>query len=132
MVSMADSLAVKNDHIECQVYEMLSEQRNLTDSILLQILSNDFAAEDCFDFTSTPSYGILIGLHYYSIKACRSLHYKKPNRVLKKLVDYLFPLCTISRADRLERKINSLLLKAQTVENLNEYLRTEWKPQATG
>lgn len=88
--------------IVSQIQKMLVQQ-NITEHTLSQILSNDFN-ESCLhnlDLTLTPSYGILIGLHQYAVEEARRKH-KKPSYILKKLVDNIFPLCTISRADRLE------------------------------
>jgi hypothetical protein len=54
------------------------------------------------------------------------------NRILKLLLDKLFPHCTISRADRLERRILELFDDIPKDENLQmKYLEQQWKPQAT-
>ena len=44
--------------------------------------------------------------------------------VLKRWIDMLYPSCTISRADRLERKIQSiaLVVHGRKCQNVPEYL----------
>ena len=82
----------------------------------------------------SPSYGVLFELLYFSRSNAKLLKFK-PNKILKCLVDTLFPLCSVSRGDRLERRIETLfqpLFKLSTQEEQVEYLQRKWKPQATG
>ena len=82
----------------------------------------------------SPSYGVLFELLDFSRSNAKLLK-SKPNRILKCLVDTLFPLCSVSRADRLEKRIETLMqpvIKLSTEEEQVEYLQQKWKPQATG
>ena len=50
-----------------------------------------------------PTYGTVIELYHFANEFASSLH-RRPNRILKSLMDTLFPNFSISRADRLERR----------------------------
>ena len=59
----------------------------------------------------------------------------RANTMLKYLIDKLFPLCSVSRADRLKRRIDQLLAPLSSLSDDNEtnlFLRKTWKPQPTG
>ena len=70
-----------------------------------------------------PTYGTVIELYHFANEFASSLH-RRPNRILKSLVDTLFPNFSISRADRLERRVKRLCtnLASMTKEELDEYL----------
>ena len=80
-----------------------------------------------------PTYGTVIELYHFANEFASSLH-RRPNRILKSLMDTLFPNFSISRADRLERRVKSLCtnLESMTKEELDEYLDRRWIPQPTG
>ena len=80
-----------------------------------------------------PTYGTVIELYHFANEFASSLH-RRPNRILKSLVDTLFPNFSISRADRLERRVKRLCtnLASMTKEELDEYLDRRWIPQPTG
>lgn len=80
-----------------------------------------------------PTYGIILELYYFANEVSCSLR-RRSNRILKCLVDILFPNFSISRADRLERRVKILCapLENMTMEELDENLRRKWIPQPTG
>ena len=57
--------------------------------------------------------------------------------VLKIWIDSLYPTCSLSQADRLERAIRNIALPVQRIRSSNtknsdsEYLNREWKPKTT-
>ena len=112
----------------------LLEAAGITKDLLLTILANSTKASDvCYELTTGPTRGILIELyHFASITA--SILQRRPNRVLKLLVETLFPKCKVSRADRLERRIKCFDQQLDSIasEELDDYLHKEWTPQATG
>jgi hypothetical protein len=62
---------------------------------------------------------------------------RKTNQIMKKLIDTLFPSCSVTRANRLVNRIRTLLLPLTTgsiSDNEQEkvFLCKQWKPQATG
>ncbi len=83
--------------------------------------------------TDPPTYGTVIELYYFASEVAGSLR-QRPNRVLKCLMDLLFPQFSVSRADRLERRVRRLCncLERMTEEELAEYLQRLWIPQPTG
>ena len=120
------------------VIQQMLEEAGLTGDLLLQVLENNYTGSlhsyTSFQAQDAPTYGILIGLFYFAANIASQVH-RKPNRVLKQLVDTLFPQYTITRADRLERKIKSLCLPLDSMVELGttrEYLQTHWIPQPTG
>ena len=80
-----------------------------------------------------PTYSVLIELYLFAKSIAESVN-RRPYRVLKLLVDSLFPQCSISRADRLERLVQNLRYQLKTLkaEQVPEYLQKQWRPQATG
>lgn len=88
-----------------------------------------------------PSYSMLLELLEFAENIASSVQSRSRatrartcRKVLKLLVDLLFPLCSISRADKLEKRIRSLLLPLHSLsENDKEaFLQKIWKPQPTG
>ena len=112
------------------------EAVGITEDLLLGIFAND-ESEDVVKCTENvsdvPTYGLLIELYHF---ACdnSSVVKLKVNRLLEVLVNTLFPLCSVSRADRLERRIKGLCfpLKSMSKETQALYLQKHWKPQPTG
>ena len=80
-----------------------------------------------------PTYGILIKLYHFACDNTSALKLKV-NCLLKVLVDTLFPLCSVTRADRLERRIKGLCLPLESMfkEAQALYLQKQWIPQPTG
>ena len=115
----------------------LLETAGLNEGILLSILANggNEASEECQypQVTTVPTCGILIELYHFASTIACTLR-RRPNRVLKLLVETLFPLCKVSRADRLERRIKQFCNQLDSIENeeQDDYLQMEWTPQATG
>ena len=79
------------------------------------------------------TYGILIELYHFGCDNSSALKLKV-NRLLKVLVDTLFPLCSVTRADRLERRIKGLCLPLESMSKEAQalYLQKQWIPQPTG
>ena len=79
-----------------------------------------------------PSYGILMELLEFaeskgSSKACHV------NKIFKQLIDTLFPGCSVSRADRLMRRIRKLLNPIDSMSDSERasFIMKTWKPQPT-
>jgi hypothetical protein len=112
----------------------LLEAAGITEYLLLTILASSTKASDvCHELTTGPTRGILIELYHFASITASTLQ-RRPNRVLKLLVETLFPQCKVSWADRLERRIKFFdrQLDSITLEEQNDYLQKEWIPQATG
>ena len=112
----------------------LLEAAGITEDLLLTILANSTEASDmCYKLATGPTRGILIELYHFAMITASTLQ-RKPNRVLKLLVETLFPQCKVSRADRLERRIKYFdhQLNSIAFEEQSDYLQKEWTPQATG
>ena len=117
------------------------EAVGITEHVLLCILANSGSNHDQTDdilkckknVPEVPTYGLLIELYYFARDVSLVLK-RKVNRLLKVLVDTLFPLCSVSRADRLERRIRSLLscLDSMSKEEQVLHLQKQWIPQPTG
>ena len=82
------------------------EAIGITEYLLLGICAND-ECEDVLKCTENvpdvPTYGLLIELYHFACENSSVLKLKV-NHLLKVLVDTLFPLCTVSRADRLKEE----------------------------
>ena len=141
----------------------LLEAAGITEDLLLTILANSTKTSDvCYELITRPTHGILIELYHFAslvhrlpdLFQCtrvekdrgawgRGYHFasitastlqQRPNRVLKLLVETLFPQCKVSRADRLERRIKCFDHQLDSIasEEQDDYLQKEWTPQATG
>lgn len=112
------------------------EAVGITEHLLLGIFAND-ESEDVLKCTENipdvPTYGILIELYHFASDNSSALKLKV-NRLLKVLVDTLFPLCSVTRADRLERRIKGLCLPLDSMSEEAQalYLQKQWIPQPTG
>ena len=105
----------------------------ITEAMLLEIVANGSTTlPKCIPLTA-PTYGILIELYHFSHTVADTLK-RRPNRVLKLLVDFLFPFCAVSRADRLERRVQNMhrSLESLSKEQIPDFLCTQWMPKATG
>ena len=112
----------------------LLKDAGITEHLLLTILTNSTEASDvCYKLTTGPTRGILIELYHFASITASTLQLR-PNRVLKLLVETLFPQCKVSRADRLERRIKYFdhQLDSIAFEEQGDYLQKEWTPQVTG
>lgn len=98
-----------------------------------QLLNVIVRGDKCSIPADPPTYGIVLELYYFANEIATNLQ-RRPNRILKCLMDTLFPHFSISRADRLERKMKALCtpLKCMAKEELAEYLQRKWIPQPTG
>lgn len=108
-------------------------QLGLTEDDLLNIIVRREGGYTPPSYHDPPTYGTIFELHYYSNYIAGNVR-RKPNRVLKCLLDTLFPSFSVSRADRLERRVILLNSKVESMskEELDEYLQQKWIPQATG
>jgi len=88
----------------------------ITEHLLLGIFAND-EPEDVLKCTENlpdvPIYGLLIELYHFACDNSSVLKLKV-NHLLKVLVDTLFPLCSVSWADHLERRIKGLCLPLES------------------
>ena len=77
-----------------------------------------------------PTYGLLIELYHFACDNSSVLKLKV-NRALKILVDALFPLCSVSRADHLESMIKGLWLSLESMTEDEQvlHLQKQWIPQ---
>ena len=97
---------VMNKASSCSKWGIL-EAIGITEYLLLDIFAND-ESEDVLkcaeNVPDIPTYGLLIELYHF---ACdnSSILKLKVNRLLKVLVDTLFPRCTVSQADHLKRRV---------------------------
>ena len=83
----------------------------------------------------SPSYGMLLELMDFAEKSAKSTCMRsRPNKVLKYLVDILFPSCSVTRADKLEKRVRALMLPLDSLseDERKDYLQKRWKPQPTG
>ena len=111
----------------------LLEASGITEDLLLTILANSTKASDvCYELTTGPTHGILIELYHFASITASTLQ-RRPNQVLKLLVETLFPQCKVSRADRLEKRIKCFDRQLDSIasEEQDDYLQKEWTPQAT-
>ena len=108
------------------------EAVGITEHLLLGIFAND-ESEDVPKYTDNiphvPTYGLLIELYYFACNNSSVLKLKV-NRILKVLIDTLFVLCSVSRVDRLERRIKGLCfpLESMSKEPQALYLQKHWMP----
>lgn len=86
------------------------------------------------DLPELPSHGILMELHYFCHLFSPSNKKLKTNVLLKKCVDVLFPLCVVSRADRLERRVRGLCTTFESLPTTKQVVFPQklWRPQPTG
>ena len=79
-----------------------------------------------------PTYAILLELLEFSkSKSSKACHV---NKIFKHFIDVLFPACSVTRADRLMRRVKELLTPLNDISDDSEralFLRNTWKPQAT-
>ena len=106
------------------------KQCGLTEGQLVNVIVR---SEECCIPVEPPTYGIVLELYYFANEIAADLH-RRPNRVLKCLMDTLFPTFSISRADRFQRRVKALCtpLESMAMEELAEYLQRKWIPQSTG
>ena len=99
----------------------------ITKDMLKEIITNGAITSILSD--DAPTYGILIELYHFSHSVAKTLKYR-PNRVLKLLVDSLFPRCVVSRADKLERRVQAICLSVEKLskDEIPEYLCRQWMP----
>ena len=76
----------------------LLEAAGITEDLLLKIVTTSEAEHPQSWANITPTYGILVELYFFANDVASGLH-QRPNRILKSLVDALFPQCSVSRAD---------------------------------
>ena len=112
------------------------EAIGITEYLLLGISAND-ESKDVLKCTENvldvPTYGLLIEFYHFACDNSSMLKLKC-NRLLKVFVGTLFPLCTVSWADRLERRIKSLCLPLESMSKEAQalHLQKHWMPQPTG
>ena len=108
------------------------ENLGITEDQLLNVIVRGDPVDSYSLTTDPPTYGILIELYFFANEIAGSLH-RRPNRILKCFMDVLYPQFSISRADRLERRVKTCIhLESMTMEELNEFLQRKWIPQPTG
>ena len=82
-----------------------------------------------------PTFGILIELLEYAVELESLYRGISTKSVLKIWIDHLYPACSLSRADRLERTIRNIAQPVQRIRssstNNSEYLNRKWKPKTT-
>ena len=102
-----------------------------TENHLLSIVGNNFTEK--VPDVEAPTYGVLIELYHISQSIASEIK-RRPNRLLKLFVDTLFPASTVTRADRLERKIRGLCTSYSSLPPKQKvlFLQKQWKPQPTG
>ena len=103
----------------------------ITEDHLLSIVGNNFT-ENVPDIDA-PTYGVLIELYHISQTVASKIECR-PNRLLKLFIDTLFPTSSVTRADRLERKIRGLFTSYSSLPPKQKvvFLQKLWKPQPTG
>lgn len=93
------------------------------------------------ELPEVPSYGILLELIRFSeayryVDGTKKISKPKAaNAILQKLINKMFPLCSVTRADRLGRTIRNLLTPLESFSNDDEkvaFLMKTWRPQPTG
>ena len=116
----------------CSRWGILNEIGITEDDLLNILVRGDCSAVNKLH-GDIPTYGLVIELFYFADEVAESLH-RRPNRILKCLLDTLYPQFSISRADRLERRVRTLCapLERMAKEEMDEYLRNKWMPQPTG
>lgn len=97
---------------------------------LLNALVRGDPINNCLLNNEHPTYGVLFELYYFANDNTDRLH-RRPNRILKCLMDMLYP---VSRADRFERRVKILCshLQNMTMEEVQEFLQNTWIPRPTG
>ena len=105
------------------------EKLNITENLLMNVIINGDSVETHCLPTEPPTYGIVLELYYFANEIACSLH-RKPNRILKCLMDALYPEFSISRADRLEKKVKILCSCLENNSSID--LNKKWIPQPTG
>ena len=82
-----------------------------------------------------PTFGILIELLEYAVEL-ESLYRGISTKSVQKIwIDHLYPACSLSRADHLERNIRNIAQPVQCIRssstNNSQYLNRKWKPKTT-
>ena len=105
----------------------------LTEDVLCEVLTGSADHSILANLEDTPSYCVLIELYFFCVQYS-SLSKLKLNIVLKKCVDALFPSCTVSRADRLERRVRGFCVAIDSMPEPEKllFLQKHWRPQPTG
>ena len=109
----------------------------ITEDMLLSITMSGHIAADHVDCSlpdiEAPSYGALMELYYFT-QGIHKLLNRNQNRLLKLLVDNLFPAISISRSDRQERKLKGMCDSycSMPAEEQVLHLQKCWRPQPTG
>ncbi len=99
----------------------------LTEDMLLSILLNNSVVGLNVPDIEAPTYGVLMELYQYTSDVSDKLE-RKQNRLLKLLVDTLFPMCSIGRADR--GKLHHFVVYINRCQRVL-FLQTQWRPQPT-
>ena len=122
-------MSTESDYSKWGMLEALGITEDMLRSIIVNNSVEYVPAIDC----DAPTYGVIMVLYHFTQSVFKEFK-RKQNRLLKLLVDTLFPMFTISRADRLERKIRALCLSYESMvtEERKTYLQTQWRPQPTG
>ena len=118
------------------------EEVGITEQLLFDVFTNDESNFESNQMMCTklpenlpdvPTYGLLIELYDFACEHSADLKLKV-NHILKVLVDTLFPECSVSRADRLERRIKGLCdpLHSMSKDEQAVYLQKQWMLQPTG
>ena len=114
------------------------EEAGITEQFLSDMFTNDesnqlICRESFLNIPDVPTYGILIELYKFACEHAADFKLEV-NRILKVLIDTMFPVCSVSQADRLERRIKGFCvpLDSMTQDEQVVYLQTQWTPQPTG
>ena len=108
----------------------------LTPELLINILqsSPDTTTPPSIPLEPYSTFGILIELLEFSVELESIFLGFSTNSVLKIWIHHLYPACSMSRADRLERAIRKIALPVQCIRSSNTnsvYLNRIWKPKTT-
>ena len=106
----------------------------LSDAVLHEVILNDLVEDPVLcNLPDLPSHGVLMELYYFCLQFS-SVEKMKVNVILKKCVDFLFPSCVVSRADRLECRVQGFCVAFKSMSKQEQvlYLQKHWRPQPTG
>ena len=124
-MSSLQSYGVSTNHLEDLVRPHLATAHTHCPGIALSLNLSEVLPE-------TPSYAILLELLEFSeIKSSKACCV---NKIFKHLIDVLFPACSVTRADRLMRRVKELLAPLNNIYDHSErasFLLNTWKPQPT-
>ena len=99
----------------------------LTEDVLMKIIHGDSTVHLQVVASEEPTYGILMGLFQFGDENSSKLNINS-KILLKRMVDTLYPKCTIQRADRLYRRIQGFY----KIDGIEDILDKNWRPQPTG